>query len=132
MHSPAVILYGIRTCDTCRKARRWLESHDIPHRYHDLRSDGLDAATLDRWIEAAGPDAVINKRGTTWRKLATELDADLTSAAARDLILSHPTLVKRPIIEADGRLITLGFTSAEQQRILDTVENSSAKRAATP
>lgn len=132
MPSPAVILYGIRTCDTCRKARRWLDFHGIPHRYHDLRSDGLEAATLDRWIGAAGLDAVLNRRGTTWRRLAAGLEPDLTTAALRNLILSHPTLLKRPIIDADGVPVTIGFSGAEQQRILDSVDRRSAGNAATP
>lgn len=127
----AVVLYGIRTCDTCRKARRWLESHEISHHYHDLRTDGLDGAALDGWIGAAGMDAVLNRRGTTWRKLAADLEDELTTAALRDLILSHPTLLKRPIIEADGILLTIGFTAAEQQRVLESIDRRSAGSAAT-
>jgi len=112
-----VTLYGIRTCDTVRKARRWLEEHGIDYRYHDLRGDGLDAARLNAWIADLGWEQLINRRGTTWRQLPEAEREPLDAARAHTLMLAHPALVKRPLIEtADGR--HLGFSAAQYAKLL--------------
>ena len=108
------LIYGITTCDTVRKARKWLEAEGIDAQYVDLRKDGLTAATLDHWLQAQPMDVLLNRRGTSWRKLSDAEKADDREAHLKALILANPTLLKRPIIEHKGR-ITVGFTAAEQE-----------------
>lgn len=101
-------IYGIPNCDTCRKARRWLEQNAIEHRFHDLRADGLDETTVRRWVAALGWEAMLNRRSTTWRQLPAADRNRLDAARAVALMLAHPTLVKRPVAETDGD-IRVGF-----------------------
>ena len=101
-------IYGTKNCDTIKTARTWLADHGQAYRFHDYRADGLDAATLARWIDVVGWEKLLNKAGTTFRALAdadkTELDRDKAAA----LMLARPTLIKRPVLDIDGRL-TVGF-----------------------
>ena len=111
-----VILYGIKTCDTVRKARRWLSDHRVEYRFHDLRNDGLDAALLDAWIGDLGWENLVNRRGTTWRQLPAQAREPLDAARARKLMLEHPALIKRPLLEiADAR--HLGFSDAHYAKL---------------
>ncbi|MBZ9558138.1 MULTISPECIES: ArsC family reductase [unclassified Modicisalibacter] len=100
-------LYGIKSCDTCRKARKALDARGIAYRYHDLREDGLDAGTLARFIDLTGLETLLNTRSTTWRGLdETERQAARDDAErARALILAHPTLLKRPLLDTGETLI---------------------------
>lgn len=103
-----VTLYGITTCDTVRKARTWLDGQNIAYRFHDFRVEGLDVERLGGWLDALGWEAVLNRAGTSFRKLPeTERDG-LDRQKAERLILANPTLVKRPVLEADGKLM-VGF-----------------------
>jgi arsenate reductase len=106
-----VILYGIKTCDTVRKARRWLEGHDIDYRFHDLRGDGLDTALLDAWIGDFGWERLLNRRGTTWRQLPAQAREPLDAARARAIMLAHPGIIRRPILE-HGATRHLGFSES--------------------
>jgi len=111
-----ITIYGIKNCDTCRKALKWLQTEDIDHRYHDFRTDGLDPAALDAWVVALGWEALLNRRGTTWRKLP-EADRDsVDSAKARRLMAANPTLIKRPVFDLGDNFV-VGFKSAEQESI---------------
>lgn len=101
-------LCGITTCDTVRKARRWLEEAGIAYRYHDLRKDGLSKEDLASWVKSVGWDALLNKSGTTFRKLPEAEKQIGTEAQAVSLMLEHPTIVKRPVLVRDG-VVTLGF-----------------------
>ena len=115
---PDVVVHGITSCDTVRKARRWLDEHDVPYRFHDLREDGLDAATLDRWIERLDDWGVlVNRRGTTWRRLAEEERADLDRERAIALMAAHPTVIKRPVVER-GERVLVGFDEGLWSRLL--------------
>jgi arsenate reductase len=104
-----VILYGIKNCDTVRKARRWLADHQVDYRFHDLRSDGLDDQLLDAWIEDLGWENLINRRGTTWRQLPVESREPLDATRARKLMRAHPAIIKRPLLEL-GPARYLGFS----------------------
>lgn len=107
-------LYGIPNCDTCRKARRWLEERGIAHRFHDLRRDGLGAAMLRTWADALGWERLLNRQSSTWRQLP---EADRTVAdreAAIALLARHPTLLKRPLLARDGAY-QLGFRPADYE-----------------
>ena len=100
-------VYGIKQCDTCRKALKWLQRQGVDHRFHDLRVDGLDAAQVRGWLDSDFADQLVNRRSTTWRGLseaekASEGD-DLVA-----LLVEHPTLVKRPVFET-GAVIAVGF-----------------------
>jgi arsenate reductase len=109
-------LYGIRNCDTMRKARRWLDTHDVDYVFHDVRSDGLDRATLQTWIAALGWEQLLNRRGTTWRKLPETVRATVNRKAAADIMLEHPASIKRPVLEHGGQLY-LGFSADSYQAI---------------
>lgn len=111
-------LNGIRSCDTCRKARRALAAAGLDHDWHDLRDDGLGADRLDRWLDAVGWEALLNRRSTTWRSLPAEEREPLDAARARTLMLAHPTLVKRPVLEHAGGVI-VGFRPADYEALAD-------------
>ena len=98
-----VMLYGIKNCDTIRKARRWLADNGIEYRFHDFRADGISAKLLAPWIEELGWETLINRRGTTWRQLSAAQRDGLDRATALDLMLKHPTLIRRPVLEIDKR-----------------------------
>jgi arsenate reductase len=107
-----VILYGIKNCDTVRKARRWLAGHGVDYRFHDLRDDGLDTVLLEAWVGDFGWERLINRRGTTWRQLPAEVRESLDAARARDIMLAHPGIIKRPILEL-GASRHLGFSEMD-------------------
>ena len=106
-------LYGIPNCDSVKKARAWLSARGTAYTFHDFKKDGLPPTNLDQWILAAGWEQVLNRKGTTWRKLEEATREAVTDAAsARALMRVHPTLVKRPVIEWDDGRITVGFDPA--------------------
>ena len=103
-----ITVYGIRQCDTCRKALRWLEAESIEHRFHDLRADGLDAARVESWLASPFAAQIVNRRSTTWRGL-TEAQKQMAGKALAGLLLANPTLVKRPVFTVDGEIVAVGF-----------------------
>ncbi|WP_110666991.1 ArsC family reductase [Salinicola halophilus] len=98
-------LYGIKNCDTCRKARRLLDERGIDFRFHDLRDDGLDAATLDAFLARTDWQTLLNTRSTTWRGLGAADKEALDRDRARELMLAHPTLIKRPLLVRGDTLV---------------------------
>ena len=111
-----ITLYGIKNCDTCRKALKWLDSEGIEHRYHDFRADGLEKEALSNWIDALGWETILNRRGTTWRKLPEADRENLTPDRVTALMLENPTLIKRPVIDTGGTYM-VGFTDTEQKAL---------------
>ncbi|MBX3567450.1 MAG: ArsC family reductase [Rhizobiaceae bacterium] len=111
----ATTLYGIKTCDTVRKARAYLDDRKIAYRFHDFRVDGLDASIVDRWIGELGWERLVNKSSTTFRDLPAAQKDGLDAAAARRLMLEHPTLIKRPVLEAT--VLEVGFRPARYDEI---------------
>lgn len=110
----ALTLYGIPNCDTVKKARTWLDAAGVPYIFHDFRKDGLEAAKLQSWIDAIGWEKLLNKNGTTFRKLPDTDKAGLDAAKAKALMLDQPAMIKRPVVEAaDG--VSAGFSVAEWQ-----------------
>lgn len=103
------VVYGIRNCDTITKARRWLDDQGIVHRFHDFRGDGLESERLARWLNEPGWEDLINRRGTTWRQLDAKTRDRISATTAAELLLAHPTLIRRPVLEHAGR-IYLGFS----------------------
>jgi len=109
----SLTVYHLKTCDTCRKAIKALkERHDLE--LVDVRADGVEKAIISEWIEAVGYEAVLNTRSTTWRGLQEADKADMNSDKALDLLVAHPTLIKRPAI-TDGKTITIGWKADAQK-----------------
>ncbi|MGE0448746.1 MAG: arsenate reductase [Vicinamibacterales bacterium] len=107
--SAVVTMYGIRNCDTVKKARAWLAAHQIEHAFHDFKSAGIDRAHLERWCRVHGWETVLNRAGTTFRKLPDAEKQNLSEPAAIRVMLEHPSAIKRPVLEAGPRSV-VGFT----------------------
>jgi len=103
-----ITLYGIKNCDTVKKARAWLEGRAIPYAFHDYKTAGIDEARLRGWVDAAGWDVVLNRAGTTFRGLPDENKRDLDADKAIALMLAQPSMIKRPVVEYPGGLL-VGF-----------------------
>lgn len=101
-------VYGIKNCDSVKKARAWLESRQIAYQFHDYRADGLEPNLLQHFIDTLGMDAVLNQRSTSWRQLSEQQKANLTPDKVLRLMLETPTLIKRPIISI-GEHLLVGF-----------------------
>lgn len=103
-------VYGIKNCDTIKKARRWLEEQGIAYQFHDYRVDGLSDERLQGFIDKLGWEPLLNTRGTTWRKLPqAQRDAITDALAAKALMLEQPAIIKRPLLEATNGEMLLGF-----------------------
>jgi len=107
-------LFGIKNCDSVKKARRWLEQQQLSYQFHDFRINGLDETTVKQWLKTVSWEQLINKRGTTWRKLDDPRKERLDQQAAIELMLAHPTLIKRPVIE-DESGVSIGFNESDFQ-----------------
>ncbi|RLV59268.1 ArsC family reductase [Parashewanella curva] len=107
-------IFGIKNCDTVRKARKWLETNNVEHTFHDFREDGLSEEQVKRWVQAQGWEAVLNKRSTSFRNLDENDKTNLTETKAISLMLEHPTLIKRPVLQTSNS-ITLGFKADTYQ-----------------
>ena len=109
----APVLYGIANCDTVKKARAWLAARGCDHAFHDFKREGLPAALLDEWIAVLGVQELVNRKGTTWRRLDDKQRAAADGdGAARVLLLAQPSLVKRPVVRWIGGVLTVGFDPA--------------------
>jgi arsenate reductase len=104
----SITLYGIKACDTMKKARIWLDEHGIVYHFHDYKSVGIDHANLQKWCDEHGWDKVLNRSGTTFRKLDEAQKNDLDQAAAIALMLAQPSMIKRPVLDLGARSL-LGF-----------------------
>jgi len=111
-----ITVYGIAHCDTCKKSRAWLADQGLDHRFHDFKKQGVPEPQLDGWIAAVGWEKLLNRQGTTWRKLDGPAQAAVRDAAsAKALMLAQPSVIKRPVVEwgsASGRPTTVGFDAA--------------------
>lgn len=104
------ILYGIPNCDTVKKARAWLTGQGVSHTFHDFKKQGVPADRLDQWMEKAGWQKLVNRQGTTWRKLDPAVqEGAATPAGARALMLEQPSVIKRPVVEWPSGDVTVGF-----------------------
>lgn len=110
-------LYGIRNCDTMKKAWTWLDQHGVAYGFHDYKKQGIDRADLEGWAKAVGWERLLNRAGTTFRKLPEADRQDLDEAKAIDLMLAQPSMIKRPVLVADGRLL-VGFKPDEYATLL--------------
>jgi arsenate reductase len=105
-----ITIYGIRNCDTMKKARAWLESRGIDHEFHDYKVDGIDEARLKSWLQVTGWETLLNRAGTTFRKLPDAAKQGLDEHQALRLMLEHPSMIKRPVLER-GKTLLVGFSA---------------------
>ena len=110
-------IYGIKACDTMKKARAWLDDHGVAYAFHDYKAAGIDRATLERWAGQVGWEVLLNRSGTTFRKLAEADKADLNQDKAIALMLEQPSMIKRPVLEADRKLL-VGFKPEQYEGLL--------------
>ncbi len=103
-----IVIYGIKNCDTMKKARAWMDKHGVKYNFHDYKTAGVDKDRLARWSKVAGWEVLLNRAGTTFRKLPDADKADLTEKKAMALMLAQPSLIKRPVLEIGGKLL-VGF-----------------------
>ena len=106
--SKIVRIYGIKACDTMKKARTWLEQHAVSHDFHDYKTQGIDREHLTQWCDEHGWQVVLNRAGTTFRKLDEAQKADLDQARAIELMLAQPSMIKRPVLDLGERTL-IGF-----------------------
>ncbi len=104
-------MYGIANCDTVRKARHWLKEHDIDCTFHDYKKEAISMDDLQTWCEQVNWEVLLNKRGTTWRKLSDMDKSDLNQCKAINLLLEHTSMIKRPVLLVDGKM-TVGFSES--------------------
>ena len=103
-----VTIYGIKNCDTMKKARSWLDAHDVPYTFHDYKAEGVAKSDLEKWAKAVGWEVLLNRAGTTFRKLPDKDRENITEKKAIALMLAQPSMIKRPVLDAGGKL-TVGF-----------------------
>lgn len=120
---PSLTVYGISSCDSCRKARQWLEERGLAHRFHDLRADGLDVQMLERWAARLDWNKLLNRNSLTWRKLPEVDRSGMTWNRALATMLDHPTLVKRPVLE-HRKFLAVGFSAAHYEQMFDSRRNA--------
>ena len=110
-------IYGISNCDTMKKSRRWLEANGIEYDFHDYKKLGVPEKNLKNWVKQTGWETILNKRGTTWRKLDDDLKDNIDEAAAIQVMLNNPSIIKRPILES-GKLLLIGFDEDQYKRLI--------------
>ncbi len=111
-------VYGIPNCDTVKKTRRWLEANGIEYTFHDYKKSGIDAKSLKRWCQEHGWETLLNKRGTTWRRLDTSQKEGLTEAKAIKLMQENTSLIKRPVLEYETTCL-VGFDEPQYAEVLE-------------
>lgn len=114
--STEVTIYGIRNCDTMKKARAWLDGRGIDYRFHDYKKDGVDRDRLGQWLRLVDWPVLLNRAGTTFRKLPDVDKSDLDADRAVDLMVTYPSMIKRPVLDVDGR-ITVGFSTEKYEQV---------------
>ena len=112
-----ITLYGIPNCDTVKKARTWLAAQQHDFTFHDFKKQGLERATVEAWLAQLPWDVLVNRKGTTWRALSDERNASITDdASALDLRLENPSIIKRPVLDKDGKF-SVAFSDAQYAAI---------------
>ncbi len=109
-------LYGIRNCDTMKKAWTWLDSRKVAYQFHDYKKMGIDKGVLEAWVKKVGWEVLLNRAGTTFKKLPDADKENVTEKKAIALMLAQPSMIKRPVLEAKGK-VTVGFKPEEYKRL---------------
>jgi arsenate reductase len=112
----SVAIYGIKNCDTMKKARAWLEKHGVDYSFHDYKTAGIERERLERWCKKVGWEILLNRNGTTVRKLPDKDKSGLDAKKALALMLAQPSLIKRPVLELGGGKLLVGFTPEDYGR----------------
>ncbi len=113
-----MIIYGIKNCNTVKSALGWLDKKKVAYEFHDFKSKGITTAKLKEWCKQVGWETLVNKKGMTWRKLGDGEKARVTNQkAALDLMASQPSVIKRPVVEVDGKIMAVGFDEEEYKKI---------------
>jgi arsenate reductase len=112
-----VTIYGIKNCDTMKKARTWLDKAGVDYDFHDYKAAGIDKASLEAWAGKVGWDVLLNKSGTTFRKLSEADKATINERKAIALMMDQPSMIKRPVLDVGGKLL-VGFKPAEYEKAL--------------
>jgi len=111
-----ITMYGIKNCDTIKKARKWLETNGVEYQFHDYRADGLNEDQLRGWCEELGWEQLLNKRGTTWRTLPDDIKNSIDENSAVQVMLENPAAIKRPLLDT-GSTRKLGFKAADYEAL---------------
>jgi len=111
-------IYGIKNCDTMKKARAWLDGHKVGYAFHDYKASSIDKPTLEGWAKKVGWEVLLNRAGTTFKKLPDADKEGITEKKAIALMLAQPSMIKRPVLEAKGKL-TVGFQPEAYKRIFE-------------
>ena len=112
-----ITLYGIPNCDTVKKARKWLDAEAVDYTFHDFRADGLELPLLQSWLKTHALLDIVNRRSATWRQLSDAQKALLGKGEGLDILLAQPTLIKRPVLEKDGAVVSIGFKEADYRAL---------------
>lgn len=115
--SDTTVLFGIKNCDSVKKARDWFEERGIPYQFHDFRVDGLSKDLLQSWLDRIGAEALINNRSATWKQLSEKDQKLALGKTAAAVVLANPTLIKRPVVEIKGQLL-VGFKPEEYAQLI--------------
>jgi arsenate reductase len=113
----AVTIYGIKNCDTMKKARSWLDQHGVAYQFHDYKAAGVERSALESWAREVGWEVLLNRAGTTFKKLPDKDKGGLTEKKAIALMLEQPSMIKRPVLDVGGKLL-VGFKPAEYEKLL--------------
>ena len=113
-----ITIYGIKNCDTMKKARAWLESHGVDYAFHDYKSAGIDRKRLEGWAKKVGWETLLNRAGTTFRKLPDDDKQGLDAAKAIALMLAEPSMIKRPVLDLGGGKLLVGFKPEQYEALL--------------
>lgn len=111
------VMYGIKNCDTIKKARKWLEENKVAYEFFDYKKEGVSAELADGFVKELGWEALINKRGTTWRNLPEDTKNNIDETVAKQLMMENPSIIKRPLLDTGTKKI-LGFTADEYQALI--------------
>jgi arsenate reductase len=109
-------LYGIPNCDTMKKARKWLADNGVEHEFHDYKKLGIEKKKLDEWNNAVGWETLLNRRGMMWRKVPDDVKASIDEKSAIGLMIETPSIIKRPVLEANGK-VTVGFKAETYEEL---------------
>lgn len=113
-----LVMYGIKNCDTIKKARKWLDEQQVAYEFFDYKKEGVSAELADAFIQSLGWESLINKRGTTWRNLSEDTKNNIDAFLAKQLMMENPSIIKRPLLDTGSQKV-LGFKAETYQQLLE-------------